>query len=181
MSKELVKDRVIKYLMEDLFVPQEMIDTDVALSEFEEGAEGVIDIMVNVKDNEDFYAPVMIIKCLDEETPLQGEAAQEAVDFLEDVDNITLAGRAVLTNGNEMMYANWTGEEYDTEESLPEYDVMVKEFFEMEELVKEHEASHDCGCGEDHDHEDHECCGGHSHGEDHECCGGSCGCNHDNK
>ncbi|CEN21376.1 type I restriction enzyme HsdR N-terminal domain-containing protein [Paraclostridium sordellii] len=168
MSNELVKDRVIKYLMEDLYVPQEMIDTDVALSEFEEGAEGVIDIMVNVKDSEDYYAPVMIIKCLDEETPLQGEVAQEAVNFLEDVDNITLAGRAVLTNGNEMMYANWTGEEYDTEEALPEYDVMVKEFFEMEEQVKEHEKSHECGCGHDHD-------------DEHECCGGSCGCDHDHK
>ena len=168
MSKELVKDRVIKYLMEDLYVPQEMIDTDVALSEFEEGAEGVIDIMVNVKDSEDYYAPVMIIKCLDEETPLQGEVAQEAVDFLEDVDNITLAGRAVLTNGNEMMYANWTGEEYDTEEALPEYDVMVKEFFEMEEQVKEHEKSLECGCGHDHD-------------DEHECCGGSCGCDHNHK
>lgn len=168
MSKELVKDRVIKYLMEDLYVPQEMIDTDVALSEFEEGAEGVIDIMVNVKDSEDYYAPVMIIKCLDEETPLQGEVAQEAVDFLEDVDNITLAGRAVLTNGNEMMYANWTGEEYDTEEALPEYDVMVKEFFEMEEQVKEHEKSHECVCGHDHD-------------DEHECCGGSCGCDHNHK
>ncbi|MCQ4699330.1 hypothetical protein NE452_18235, partial [Paeniclostridium sordellii] len=98
---------------------------------------------------EDYYAPVMIMKCLDEETPLQGEVAQEAVDFLEDVDNITLAGRAVLTNGNEMMYANWTGEEYDTEEALPEYDVMVKEFFEMEEQVKEQEKSHECGCGHD--------------------------------
>ena len=181
MSQQLVKERVMKYLMEDLLVPHDMIDTDVALSEFEEGAQGVIDIMVNVKDKEDFYAPVMIIKCLDEETPLQGEEAQEAVNFLEDVDNITLAGRAVLTNGNEMMYANWTGEEYDTEEALPEYDVMVKEFFEMEELVKEHEASHGCGCGENHHNEDHECCGGHSHDEDHECCGGSCGCNHDNK
>ncbi|MGL5749338.1 MAG: type I restriction enzyme HsdR N-terminal domain-containing protein [Paraclostridium sp.] len=166
MSKELVKDRVIRYLMEDLYVPEEMIDTDVALSEFEEGAEGVIDIMVNVKDSEDFYAPVMIIKCLDEETPLQGEVAQEAVDFLEDVDNITMAGRAILTNGNEMMYANWDGGEYSTEDDLPEYEVMVKEFFEMEEQVKEEEANHhECGCG-------------HDHNEDHECCGGSCGCDH---
>lgn len=191
MSKELVKDRVIKYLMEDLFVPQEMIDTDVALSEFEEGAEGVIDIMVNVKDNEDFYAPVMIIKCLDEETPLQGEVAQEAVDFLEDVDNITMAGRMILTNGNEMMYADWTGEEYDTEAELPTYDQMVKEFFEMEEKIKELEAEHHhgdgCGCGHDHGHhheEGHECgcgghdseggcCGGHNHDEHHEC-----GCGH---
>ena len=31
MSKELVKERVIKYLMEDLLVPHDIIDTDVML------------------------------------------------------------------------------------------------------------------------------------------------------
>lgn len=173
MSKELVKDRVIRYLMEDLYVPEEMIDTDVAVSEFEEGAEGVIDILVSVKDSEDFYAPVMIVKCLDEETPLQGEEAQEAVAFLEDIDNITMAGRAILTNGNEMMYANWDGEEYNTENDLPEYEVMVKEFFEMEAAIKEAN-NQGCGCGCDHDHgHDHD----HNYGDD-ECCGGNCGCGH---
>lgn len=165
MSQQLVKERVIKYLMEDLLVPQDMIDTDVALAEFEEGAEGVLDIVVNVKDNEDYYAPVMIVKCMDEDVKLEGETVQKQVEFLEDVDNITMAGRLVLTNGNEMMYADWTGEEYDTEASLPTYETMVKEFFEMEAQIKEHESehNHDHGCG----------CGGHHHEEGHEC-----GCNH---
>ena len=36
MSQELVKERVLKYLIEDLYVPQDMIDTNVALNEFEE-------------------------------------------------------------------------------------------------------------------------------------------------
>ena len=53
MSKEFVKERVLKYLMEDLLVPQDMIDTNVPLSEFEEGAEGVLDIIVNVVVKED--------------------------------------------------------------------------------------------------------------------------------
>lgn len=191
MSKELVKERVIKYLMEDLLVPHDMIDTDVALSEFEEDAEGVLDVVVNVKDKEDYYAPVMIIQCLDEDIRLEGEVVQKQVDFLEDVDNITMAGRLVLTNGDAMMYADWTGEEYDTEASLPTYDTMVEEFFKMEELSQEGEHNHDhghdheCCGGHDHGH-DHECCGGHGHdhGHDHECCGGhgngsDCGCHHE--
>ena len=191
MSQQLVKERVMKYLMEDLLVPHDMIDTDVPLSEFEEGAEGVLDIIVNVKDSEDYYAPVLIVKCLDEDVQMEGETVQKQVDFLEDVDNITMAGRMILTNGNEMMYADWTGEEYDTEAELPTYDQMVKEFFEMEEKIKELEAEHHhgdgCGCGHDHGHhheEGHECgcgghdseggcCGGHNHDEHHEC-----GCGH---
>ena len=64
MSKQLVKERVIKYLMEDLLVPHDMIDTDVPLSEFEEGAEGIIDIIVSVKDKEDYLVPVMLVSCL---------------------------------------------------------------------------------------------------------------------
>lgn len=167
MSKELVKERVIKYLMEDLLVPMDMIDTEVNLSEFEEGAEGVIDIMVNIVDSEGYYAPVLIVQCMDEDIKLEGEVVQKQIDFLEDIDNITLAGRMILTNGNDMMYADWTGEEYDTEKSLPTYEIMVKEFNEMERnaTTHEHVHSHECGCGDD----DHDCGGDYG-------CGDDCGC-----
>ena len=172
MSKEFVKERVLKYLMEDLYVPQDMIDTNVPLSEFEEGAEGILDIVVNVvvKENgEDYYVPVLIVTCVDEDFVMEGEALQKEIDFLEDVDNITTAGRMILTNGNEMMYADWTGEEYDTEASLPTYEQMEKEFFEMEKRTQVEEMlhAHDCDCGcHDHDHHDHnhDCdCGCHDH------------------
>ncbi|AUA36736.1 Uncharacterised protein [Clostridioides difficile] len=157
MSKELVKDRVIKYLIEDLLVPQDMIDTNVELAEFEEGAEGVLDIVVNVKDEEDYYAPVMIVQCLDEDVELEGEVLQKQIEFLEEVDNITMSGRLVLTNGDAMMYADWRGEEYDTEAALPTYDIMVKEFHEMEQQAKDLEEHHhhdkNCGCGCNHHHE----------------------------
>ena len=157
MSKELVKDRVIKYLIEDLLVPQDMIDTNVELAEFEEGAEGILDIVVNVKDEEDYYAPVMIVQCLDEDVELEGEVLQKQIEFLEDVDNITMSGRLVLTYGDAMMYADWRGEEYDTEAALPTYDIMVKEFHEMEQQAKDLEEHHhhdeNCGCGCNHHHE----------------------------
>ena len=155
--------------------------------EFEEGAEGIIDIIVSVKDKEDYLVPVMLVSCLDEDVELEGEVVQKQIDFLEDVDNITTAGRIILTNGNQMMYADWTGEEYDTEAALPTYEQMEKELFEMEKLAAEHEHSHHgCGCGGHHHEEEHECCGGHGHHEDgHECCGGhnhgddhNCGCKH---
>lgn len=156
MSKELVKDRVIKYLVEDLYVPQDMIDTSVPLAEFEEGAEGVIDILVNVVDEDDYFVPVMVIQCLDEDIPLEGDILDKQTDFLEEVDNITTSGRLVLTNGDEMLYADWKGEDYDTESAIPNYETMVKEFKEAEEMAKALEAEHvhdeNCGCG-DHDHD----------------------------
>ena len=163
MSKEFVKERVLKYLMEDLLVPQDMIDTNIPLSEFEEGAEGVLDIIVNVvvkEHGEDFYVPVLIVTCVDEDFVMEGEALQK---------EITTACRMILTNGNEMMYADWTGEEYNTEASLPTYDQMQKEFFEMEAKLREEENMHHgdgCGCGHDHHHGDNDGCGcgcGHQH------------------
>lgn len=38
-----------------------MIDINVELVEFEEGVEGILDIVVNVKDEEDYYVFVMIV------------------------------------------------------------------------------------------------------------------------
>ena len=84
MSKEFVKERVLKYLMEDLLVPQDMIDTNVPLSEFEEGAEGVLDIIVNVvvkEHGEDYYVPVLIVTCVDEDFVMEGEALQKEIDL----------------------------------------------------------------------------------------------------
>ena len=170
MSQELVKERVLKYLIEDLYVPQDMIDTNVSLSEFEEGAEGVLDIVVNVQDKKGYYAPVLIVRCTDDDVQLEGDALQKEIEFLEYVDNITMAGRMVLTNGDQMMYADWTGEEYDTEASLPTYEQMEREFFEAEEaLAAEHNHHDGCGCGCGHDHD---------HGHDHGCDNHDCNCKH---
>lgn len=168
MSQELVKERVLKYLIEDLYVPQDMIDTNVSLNEFEEGAEGVLDIVVNVQDKQGYFAPVLIVRCTDDDVELEGDTLQKEIEFLEYVDNITMAGRMILTNGDQMMYADWTGEEYDTEKSLPTYEQMEREFFEAEEqMIHEHDHHHDhnCGCGHDHDND----CGCDDHG---------CGCKH---
>ena len=164
MSQELVKERVLKYLIEDLYVPQDMIDTNVSLNEFEEGAEGVLDIVVNVQDKQGYFAPVLIVRCTDDDVELEGDTLQKEIEFLEYVDNITMAGRMILTNGDQMMYADWTGEEYDTEKSLPTYEQMEREFFEAEEqMIHEHDHhhDHDCECGHDHDNNcgcnDHDC------------------------
>ena len=145
-----------------------MIDTYVSLSEIEEGAEGVLDIVVNVQDKKGYFAPVLIVRCTDDDVVLEGDTLQKEIEFLEYVDNITMAGRMVLTNGDQMMYADWTGEEYDTEASLPTYEQMEREFFEAEAMIEEHEHHHHdgCGCGHDHNHDEHDGCG----------CGDDCGC-----
>ncbi|TQQ85322.1 hypothetical protein EXD82_02705 [Peptacetobacter hominis] len=159
MSKELVQDRVIKYLTENLYVPMDMIDTNVPLSEFEEGAEGTIDVLVNVEAKDGYFVPVMVIQCMDEDIPMEGEILEKQIEKLEEIDNLTLSGRVVLTNGDQMMYADWRGEENE-EKDIPEYDVMVKEFEESEAFAEKFEEEHGhCDCG--HDHGDGCDCGNH--------------------
>ena len=164
MSQETVVDRVIKYLVEDLYVPMDMIDTNVALSEFDVDSDITIDIVVNVKDKDDYFVPVMVIRCLDDDIALEGEVLEKQLEILEEIDNVTLSGRAVLTNGDEMFFGEWTGREYSTDSQLPNYEVMVNDFIESEkEAEKFLEEGHSC-C--DHDHEHGECCD-HDHGHEH--------------
>ena len=109
MSKEFVKERVLKYLMEDLYVPQDMIDTNVPLSEFEEGAEGILDIVVNVvvKENgEDYYVPVLIVTCVDEDFVMEGEALQKEIDFLEDFGSFAPCTERIHGNCHAKAYGN---------------------------------------------------------------------------
>ena len=154
MSKELVKDRVVEYLIQELAVPEEMIEIDTPLSEYEEGVEGTIDITVTVEDEDGALLPLMIVVCLDDDIELTESVVEGQMDFLELIDESTHVGRMILTNGDQMMYADWNGTELEDEEALPKYSQMLEEFKAAEKEYKEYMAEHhDCDCGcEDHHH-----------------------------
>ncbi|MBF1048052.1 MAG: type I restriction enzyme HsdR N-terminal domain-containing protein [Peptostreptococcus sp.] len=154
MSKELVKDRVVEYLIQELAVPEEMIEIDTPLSEYEEGVEGTIDITVTVEDEDGALLPLMIVVCLDDDIELTESVVEGQMDFLELIDESTHVGRMILTNGDQMMYADWNGTELEDEEALPKYSQMLEEFKAVEKEYKEYMAEHsDCDCGcEDHHH-----------------------------
>ena len=154
MSKELVKDRVVEYLIQELAVPEEMIEIDTPLSEYEEGVEGTIDITVTVEDEDGALLPLMIVVCIDDDIELTESVVEGQMDFLELIDESTHVGRMILTNGDQMMYADWNGTELEDEEALPKYSQMLEEFKAAEKEYKEYMAEHpDCDCGcEDHHH-----------------------------
>lgn len=144
MSKELVKDRVVEYLIQELKVPEDMIELDIPLSEYEEGIEGTLDITVVAHDEEDYLLPLMVVQCVDDDVELTQEVVAAQMDFLEVIDQTTQVGRIILTNGDQMMYADWTGSDISDEEALPSYDVMVAEYKALEEEYKNHTHDHDC-------------------------------------
>lgn len=143
MSKELVKDRVVEYLIGELGVPEDMIEVDTPLSEYEEGVEGTIDITVVTEDETGALLPLMVVQCLDDDIELTEEVVQGQMDYLELIDDTTQVGRIILTNGDQMMYADWNGTDIDDEEALPNYERMIEEYKELEREYLEHEAEHE--------------------------------------
>ena len=142
MSKELVKDRVVEYLIQELGVPEEMIEIDTPLSEYEEGVEGTIDITVTTEDEEGALLPLMIVVCLDDDIELTESVVEGQMDFLELIDESTHVGRMILTNGDQMMYADWNGTELEDEEALPNYNQMLEEYKAVENEYKKYMAEH---------------------------------------
>lgn len=154
MSKMDVKKRVIDYLIKELKVPENMIEEDVALSEYEEGIEGTMDITIVVEDSEDCLVPLMVIQCIDDDKELNKEEAEKYMDILETIDSATNVGRMILTNGDQMMYADWNGTELDEDDVLPTYEEMVKDFKDTEKEYMEYLEEHpDHVCDENCDHE----------------------------
>lgn len=154
MSKVDVKKRVIDYLINELKVPENMIEENVALSEYEGGIEGTIDITIVVEDGEECLVPLMIIQCIDDNKELNEEEAEKYMDFLETIDSATNVGRMILTNGDQMMYADWNGTELDEDDVLPTYEEMVKDFKDTEKEYMEYLAEHpDHVCDENCNHE----------------------------
>ncbi|MDY4129343.1 type I restriction enzyme HsdR N-terminal domain-containing protein [Peptostreptococcus porci] len=143
MSKELVKDRVIEYLIDELGVPENMIEVDTPLSEYEEGVEGTIDITVVTEDDNGFLLPLMVVQCIDDDIELTESVVEAQMDFLELVDDTTQVGRIILTNGDQMMYADWNGTELEDEEALPNYERLIEEYKELEREYLEHEHEHE--------------------------------------
>lgn len=130
MSKEMVKEAVVKYLINELNVPEDMIEIDTPLSAYEDGVDGNIDITVTMEADEDVLIPLMIIQCLDDEIEMSESLVEKEVVNLEVIDGITGVGRIMLTNGVEMMYADWKDTDPNEEPEIPTYEQMVQEYNE---------------------------------------------------
>ena len=142
MSKELVVDRVVKYLIDELNVPEDMIELDTPLDEYEEGVEGLLDITVVAEDEDGCLLPLMVIKCFDDEIELDESVIDACMDELELIDATTHVGRMVVTNGDQMMYADCNGTEIDDDTDIPTYEDMIEEYKAMEKEYNDYVAEH---------------------------------------
>lgn len=146
MSKRLVQERVAEYLIAELGVPEEMVEFDTPLDEYEEGVEGSIDLTVTYEDEDGMLVPFLAIVCVDDDIELTSEVIDACTERCMVIEEVTAVDRMIITNGDSMMYTDTRMTEVENEDQLPSYEVMIQQYLEDKKLL-ESEHGEDCDCG----------------------------------
>lgn len=122
--EEIIRQKFVRYLIEDLKVPKSKIELEVPMSHFKKGARGRADIVVYGENTDGINIPIMIIECKAPNIPLIDEVWFQAYRY----DDILGAGFIVITNGDKTYGAIWdkVNEEYYFIEEIPKYTELVK-------------------------------------------------------
>lgn len=121
--EEIIRQKFVRYLIEDLNVPKSKIEVEVPMTHFKKGAKGRADIVVYGENKDGFNVPIILIECKAPNVPLIDEVWFQAYKY----DEILGAGFIIITNGNHTYGAVWNeeDEEYCFIEELPKYQQLL--------------------------------------------------------
>lgn len=121
--EEIVRQKFLKYLIEELDVPKDKIDVEVPMSYFKKGSRGRADIIVYTENEDGYYIPIMIVECKAPHISLIDDVWDQVLRYNEILNTNTI----VITNGNYTYGANWTDETetYKLLEELPKYNKLL--------------------------------------------------------
>lgn len=113
---------MVQYLLNEMNIPNEMIEIEVPMSYFRKGARGRADIIV-YGTSETARVPVLIVECKAPHIPLTDDVFDQVVTY----DEIIFANTVIFTNGQELYIYSWNEEKHDylPLRSLPSYDDLV--------------------------------------------------------
>ncbi|GIW48998.1 MAG: restriction endonuclease subunit R [Caloramator sp.] len=117
--EEIVRQKFVRYLIEELKVPKNKIEVEVPMVHFKKGSKGRADIVVYAENNEGYLIPLILVECKAPNVPLIDEVWKQAIKYNE----ILGAAIIVITNGNNtyaVVFDDETKEYYYIEE-IPEY------------------------------------------------------------
>ncbi|KAB2952906.1 type I restriction enzyme HsdR N-terminal domain-containing protein [Heliorestis acidaminivorans] len=122
--EEIVRQRVIQFLINEMSVPLNMIDTEVQLSKYKKGAKGRMDIVVYGVTESNLVEPVLIVECKAEDVPLTDKVFSQVFNY----DEIVLADTVAVTDGNYIVFSSWDHEDkkYKGLEKLLQYQDLLK-------------------------------------------------------
>lgn len=122
--EEVIRQKFIKYLINDLKVPKNKIKVEVPMCHFQKGAKGRADIVVYGEDDDGINIPIFIVECKAPNIPLIDEVWNQ----VEKYDEILCTGLIVITNGNYTYASLWDNEDetYYLIENIPEYNKLLE-------------------------------------------------------
>lgn len=123
--EEIIRQKFVRYLIEELKVPKNKIELEVPMSHFKKGAKGRADIIVYGENDEMCDIPIMLIECKAPNIPLVDEVWFQAYKY----DYILGAGYIIITNGSVTYGAAWDEEdkEYYFVEYLLKYEKLLRD------------------------------------------------------
>lgn len=131
--EEKVRQKLIKYLLEELKVPEKMLEVEFSISKIDKTSKLRADIIV-FKLIENKKSPLLVIECKEENTLLSSDVYEQ----LRDYDDILTPDYIAMTNGLEIYI-----EKYDENQNIflplskiPTYREMLKNNIETE-LINE--------------------------------------------
>jgi len=126
-SEEIVRRRVIRFLIEEIKVPKYMLHVEVSLSYYHFDSERRADILILKKD-EDHGVPIplMVVECKAKNIILSTNN-YEYYDQVLDYAYPLSCDYFLLTNGEESVIAAWDfdSEQYRDINCIPEYEKML--------------------------------------------------------
>ena len=152
--EEGVRQKMLRYLVDTVHVPEAMLQVEMLLSKYGIKSKRRADIVIEryTKDGQ-FLSPLAVVECKAPEIMLGEEAIDQILDYAEKLG----VDYVILTNGNELMVAQYDYENnvYIDLEKIPTYHEMLNgkgDLLELEPdkkrfLFDELESNRDYYCG----------------------------------
>lgn len=131
--EEIIRQKVIRYLIEELDVPIEALDEETALSYYKFPSNRRPDILILGKDlKTGDSAPVVVIECKAPNVILSDEVFDQALYYANNLQ----ADYVLITNGQEHVAAvyDFNKQRYIDIEELPKYDDLFNYRYKAKEI-----------------------------------------------
>ncbi|GAB6172949.1 type I restriction enzyme HsdR N-terminal domain-containing protein [Paradesulfitobacterium aromaticivorans] len=120
--EECVRQKMIKFLIEEMDIPQNYIRVEFPLGKVERGVKGRADIVV-LADSEDISVPIIVIECKAPTVELTDFVLEQVVKY----DNTLQSNIIAITNGNELVMKAYTQDGiYRTLNKIPSFKEIIE-------------------------------------------------------
>ncbi len=130
--EEIVRQRMISYLLYELHVPKEMITVEARLLEYGIRSKRRADIIVHGRNEDGTRYPVLVVECKAPDVYLDEKTHTQVFDYCDELG----ADYAVVVNGYEWFCYKYNADrqQYDEITQLPLYEEILTGKYELRDL-----------------------------------------------